>query len=92
MKIKPVNRYLWLNPIEEKAVKEEKKSAILVPDNYTVAESPHKLFEVKAVADDCTLQVQPAQKIIGDNTMVNKIELNGEQYYLLLENYVLAVV
>jgi len=91
MRFKPVNRNLCLEPVEVKP-KEEKKSAILVPDDYTVEESPYKVFKVLAVADDCKLQVSLGDKIVVDNTMTNLIELNEEKYYLLLENYVLAVL
>jgi len=83
----PVNRHIWIFPIESKKPK-EKKTTILVPDDYKVAESPYKAFKVNGVAEDCTSGVSPGETIVVENSMVSEIELDSEKIYLVLENYV----
>jgi co-chaperonin GroES (HSP10) len=88
MSFKPLNRHIRLEPIEER--EEEKESAILVPDNYKVKTSPYSLYKVLAVSKGCSNFDDGAvnKNVLVNNSMVEEIKVNGETYYLLLENYV----
>tara|TARA_B100000809_G_scaffold55797_1_gene51700 strand:+ start:1449 stop:1736 length:288 start_codon:yes stop_codon:yes gene_type:complete len=88
---KPLNRHLWLQPVVNKTSPEEEPSTtILVPDDYKVQTSPYQPYEVLGKAGDCSVDVTIGSVVIVDSTMINKIELNGQEHYLLLENYVFA--
>ena len=84
---KPYNRYLTLQPIEEE---EKKENTILVPDDYKVKVSPYALYQVCDVAKDCKSFDDSAinKNVLVNNSMIEEIKVNGELYYLLLENYV----
>jgi co-chaperonin GroES (HSP10) len=88
---KPVNRYLLVERVEEELEKEN--SCILVPDDYKIAKkSAHGVYNVVDASDDCEKVLDcKNKKIVVDETMVQKIVLNKEAYYLVLENYVYGV-
>jgi len=92
MKFEPFNRHLLLEPILEKK-KEEKQSTILLPEDYSIAKR-HEVYEVVAVAQDC-IQLATSdvgKTIVVDNTMVEEIDVNGDVFYLLLENHIYGVI
>ena len=87
MYFKPTNRHLLIEKVEEK--KEESKSTILVPDDYKVKSSPYGLYTVKDIAGDCEKSFGGnGTKIVVNDSMVEEISVEGEKYYLVLENYV----
>ena len=88
MSFKPLNRHLLLEPIQESA--SDDSPTILVPDDYKPKTSPYGFYKVLAAAEDCSVGVNLAyrQVIVQDN-MVEHVEIKGETYYLVLENYVL---
>ena len=89
MSFKPLNRHILLEPIQANS-SEDNGSTILVPEDYKPKISPHGFYKVLAAADDCSVGNNLAyrQVIVQDN-MVEQIEIKGETYYLVLENYVL---
>jgi len=82
---KPCNRHLLLEKVEE--VVEEKKSTILVPDDYKVKTSPYGWYNVLSVADDCSNDAR-GRTILVNESMVEEISINNSKYYLILENYI----
>jgi co-chaperonin GroES (HSP10) len=92
MNFEPINRHLVL----EEALADENdkdKTTILVPDDYSAPKSPHKVYEVLAASKDCEKISSDVvgNSVLVDDSMVEKIEHNGQTLYLLLENYVYGV-
>ena len=87
MKFEPRNRHLLLEPT---AKEEQEESTILVPDDYVVKKSPHGLYKIKKIAEDCErFDEADADKLaIVNDGMVEEIKVRDRTYYLLLENYV----
>ena len=91
MNFKPVNRYLLIEPIEIKPEK-EKKVSVLLPEAYNPREDRFKLCRVVSIGPECTRNVRPNSLAVVDNTMVEKIEVLGQTFFLILENHVVGVV
>ena len=93
MTFKPLNRHLWLEPVVDEAPQKAGPSTtILVPDDYKVQTSPYQPYKVLGSATDCSIDVADGEVVVAASTMVNKIELGSQEYFLLLENYVFATV
>jgi co-chaperonin GroES (HSP10) len=90
MNFEPTNRYLLVNPIEEE--KEESNSIIVLPDDYRKQESPHVACSVLAIASDSKLvdSIRQYDTVIVERRMLQKIEMNGTEIYLILDNYVMG--
>ena len=90
MNFEPTNRHILVSPIEEK--KEEKNSLIMLPDDYKKQESPYLACSVLAVASDSKLVGTLFNKdtIIVERRMLEKIEMKGREFYLVLDNYVMG--
>ena len=88
MRFEPLNRHLLLSLVKEE--KEEKKSTILVPEDYSVVKSKYETYGVAAIAQDCEKIPRDyiGQKVVVDNTMVEEVNIKGQTYYLILENYI----
>jgi hypothetical protein len=84
----PYNRHLLLAAVQEE--KEEEESTILVPDDYVIKKSPHGLYKIKKVAEDCErFDEDDVNKFaVVNDGMVEEIKVRDRTYYLLLENYV----
>ena len=85
MRLQPDNRHILVRPIEEET---EEELAIVLPTGYEKPQSPYALCEVLANAMDCKLHPHIGEHIIVERRMLHKIEVNGETFYLVLENYV----
>ena len=92
MRFEPLNRHLLLSLVKEE--KEEKKSTILVPEDYSVVKSRHETYGVVAIAKDCEKIPRDyiGEKVVVDNTMVEEINIKGQTYYLILENYIYGTI
>ena len=88
MTLEPFNRHLSLKPVASREP-EKKESAIIVPEDY-VARKKHDLYEITSVAADCIHLTKDdvGRTIVVDNSMVEKIDINDDVFYLLLENYI----
>jgi co-chaperonin GroES (HSP10) len=87
--VKPFNRYLLVEPINQEAATQE--SFVLVPETYK-ATSPYISAKVLDFAVDCKINVKKDQIIVIDNSMIQEIEINEETSFLILENYVLGAL
>ena len=93
MKFKPFNRYVLIEKHETGLLTSEKQnSTILVPDSY-VPESQYGVYKVLMAAPDCErVGAEVAGKIILANTsMVEKVEIPGHTFSMVLENYIYGV-
>lgn len=93
MAFKPVNRYIWVEHVEESAT-EEVKSTILVPADYNVPVSPYGTYKILKVAEDCgKFSSQDEEKTaIVNSSMVEDIKFDGGVYHLISENHIYAIV
>ena len=87
--MKPFNRYLLVELISQEVVEQE--SFVLLPETYK-ATSPYIRAKVLDFATDCKINVKKDQIIIVDNSMIQKIEINKETSFLILENYVFGAL
>lgn len=90
MNFEPTNRHILVKPIEEK--KEETNSMIMLPDDYKKQESPYLACSVLAIASDSKLagDFSDNDTIIVERRMLQKIEMKGREFYLVLDNYVMG--
>ena len=84
--MKPFNRHVLVKP---KTKEEQKKESLIVlPTDYKKPESPHQLAEVMELSKDCSIELSVGDKIVFEKRMLNKIQIDNETHYLVLENYV----
>ena len=88
--LEPHNRHLWIKLIEEE--KKEKKSAVLLPDDYKPKESEFAVVKVKDSAPDCSHRWPRGEKVIVEKRMIRKVDLGDDIFHVILENYVLGIV
>jgi chaperonin GroES len=89
MKIRPINRKVLVKRIEE----EVKKGGIIIPD--TVKEKPQKgkVIEVaKVKKDEDPMQVKKGEKVLFGKYAGSEIEIDNEEYLLMSEEDILAVI
>ena len=84
--MKPFNRHILIKPVVEK--KKEKATLVVLPSDYKKPESPYQLAEVLELSDDCKVELSSGDKIVFEKRTLQKIEIHGELYYLILENYI----
>ena len=86
----PHNRHLWVDLLEDE--KEEKETAVLLPENYKPKESEFAVVKLKDCAPDCNHRWVRSQKLIVERRMVREIKLGDKSFHAILENYVLGVI
>ena len=84
--MKPFNRHVLIKPIKEK--KQEQQTLVVLPSDYKKPESPYMLAEVLALSGDCSINLSSGDKIVFEKRTLQKIEIDNEIYYLILENYI----
>ena len=92
MKLEPTNRYILVKPIENN--NKESDSIIVLPQDYKKPEDPHKLCEVLDISGDSKFltSLNKEDLIIVEQRMLQKIEIDENEFYLILDNYVLGSV
>ena len=86
MSVIPYNRFLLVEPIEEK--EEVQESLVLVPEEFKI-EPAHKMVKIVSFANNCTVNWHKNMKIIVPSNLLEKLTFNGKDYHLLLENHVM---
>lgn len=87
--MKPCNRFLLIEPIEEKEGGET--SQVLLPESFK-KKSLYISAKVIDTASDCKIEVKKNQIVLVDNSMVQEVEINEKTNYLVLENYILGIL
>ena len=85
----PVNRHLLVRKTNE-GPKEE--SIIVLPEDYKPEEERYIMVEVLAVSEDVRFSVSTGDKLIVDRSMVEQIKIEGTNYNVILDNYVIGIV
>ena len=88
MSLIPENRHLLVVPIEESVSQNYDTVQLLMPDDFVPPQSPHLVCEVVAVAKDSKFYGEAIDRIVTERRMVHELQIEGETYYLVLENYV----
>ena len=86
MTFKTYGRYLLIELVEDK--QEESKSLVVLPTDYKKPERPYGLGRVLSVAPGVQFNIEVGEIVIFEKRMLNKIEVFGKMYYLVLENYI----
>jgi len=88
MLLKPCNRHLLVEPLEEDEIEE---SSILLPDDYK-EQNPFGVALVISKSEDCTVDAYEGDTVVYSTNMLESITLAGKESFLLLENYVLGTI
>ena len=91
MKFNPKNRHILIEPELEKKNKEE-NVGFLLPEDYQERPKPYAVAKVLDIAPSCKIDLNKGDRVLVENSMVQKIDVDGDEVYLLLENYVFGVV
>ena len=87
MNVEPKNRHLLVEVVEPPPKVE---TTILVPDDYCVSMSnEYELVKVLAADDD---SYNAGQHVLVEGHMIKNVSVMGENFHLVLENYVVAAV
>lgn len=87
MHFKPFNRHVIVDIIEEK---KEDKGLVVLPTDYKKPESPYVEATVVECAEDSKFNgvLFKNDNIIVERRMLQKLEISGFSFYLVLENYI----
>ena len=88
MSLIPENRHLLVNPIEEPISQKHDRVQLLMPDDFKPPQSLHVVCEVVSIAKDSKFYGEVVDRIVTERRMLQEIKIEGETYYLVLENYV----
>ena len=88
MSLIPENRHLLVNPIEESQDSNYDRVQLLMPDDFKPPQSLHVVCEVVAIAKDSKFYGEVIDRIVTERRMLQEMQIEGETYYLVLENYV----
>jgi len=88
MSLIPENRHLLVNPIEESQDSNYDRVQLLMPDDFKPPQSLHVVCEVVAIAKDSKFYGEAIDRIVTERRMLQELKIEGETYYLVLENYV----
>ncbi len=88
----PMNRHLLVarRPKKEKV----ENAGILLPEGYKKTESPYEVVTVQQVAPNCAFldRVRAGTKIVVLSTFLEDIEVENNNYTVILENHVMGVI
>ena len=88
MNIQPWNRRLLIElPREE----EQNDSSILLPEDYKPNTNDHLIGKVLATASDAAKELV-GKKVVIPPISIEEIQIDDVTYYLILENYIVAVL
>ena len=86
--LSPRNRYLL---VEEKhvTVTKQEERAFVLPTDYKEKREPYKAMRV---IEDSNARFEPESLILVPTNVLEEIDINEQKFYLVTDNYVLAVV
>ena len=88
---KPVNRYVLINN-RKSLVENETPMGILLPDDYKPTEEKYSSYNVLGWADDVRFDLNQADSIIVDNTMIEEITVDNMLYSIVQDNYIVGII
>ena len=82
--LKPVNKYLVVEPLEEYT----RDSGVIIPDDVRIEEGAYKT--VTLLESHVSSTFKPGVKLLVPTHMVEEVTFSGKKYYLVLENCVIG--
>tara|TARA_Y100000593_G_C4177156_1_gene270094 strand:+ start:254 stop:535 length:282 start_codon:yes stop_codon:yes gene_type:complete len=86
MNLVPHNRHILVSVCEH--TQEEENNLIVLPSDYEKPKSPYVVCDVLDVADDCETNIKQMQRVIAERRMLHTIEVEEQEFHLILENYI----
>jgi len=83
----PKNRHIQ---VEELNLVPEDEKGFVLPDDYKPPAKEYERYRVVAQAEDCKDCYHTGDIIAVERHMVKNLNVDGSNYFLVLENYVLA--
>jgi len=93
MKFTPRNRFILVSEVET-ANEEQTRSAVLLPEGYSVKSSPYGIYQIQQLSVDCTkVDADDVGKLVMVNdSMVETASLDQGDFLLVLENHIYGVL
>ena len=88
MKFEPRNRHLLVMKIEKE---EEEETNVLLPEGYKKTEE-YTLLKVLDLSPDCSKVARKNEKVIVPTHLIQDVEVDGENFSIVLENHICGVV
>ena len=83
----PLNRYILIEPIEER----EKEDVVLHLPDELEKKIPYAIYKILNFSN-ISLDIKIGDKILVENHMVEKIKIEDNVFYLILENYIKGIL
>ena len=89
--MRPVNRYIQINVIEER---NQTQSGIVLPEDYNPTKERYVAATVIACATDVRFEdkLRPGEVVIVDRGMIEEIVINKAKFSVVQDNYVIGIV
>ncbi len=95
MRVKPQKRHLF---IQTQNQEDSETTGVLLPEGYVVPKDKQVVATVKSTATDCKrdsvynkLLYQEGARIVVDGTMIENVNIAGEEYEIVLENHIVGM-
>lgn len=85
--LSPRNRYLLIENKQDTLPVQER--SFVLPTNYRGKDEPYKVMRV---IEDSNNKYEPESLILVPTNVLEEIEINDEKFYLVTDNYIIAVV
>jgi co-chaperonin GroES (HSP10) len=85
---KPVNRHILVKKLNENPSEE---SLIVLPEDYKPVEEKYAVVEVLDFSSDVRFEIVVGNKLIVDQSMLERINVGGTNYSVILDNYVVGI-
>jgi len=89
----PTNRYIYLSPVSQQSKMQNvdsQKIKFYIAETNTTIESKYKVYQVQSVSSNISVGFKIGDYVVVNNTMIEKFSYENEEYYLILENYILG--
>tara|TARA_Y100000296_G_C4989246_1_gene164534 strand:- start:186 stop:476 length:291 start_codon:yes stop_codon:yes gene_type:complete len=89
MSFVPCNRHILIEKVEPKPEKKQ-EACVLVPEDYKI-QPIYGSYKVLDFSEDCNVLLQEGDRIVVQNSMVERIDVGGEQHLIVLENHLVGL-
>jgi co-chaperonin GroES (HSP10) len=87
MNFKPANRHLLVELLVEQ---EKDETGVLLPEEYCT-QNEFVSCRVLSISGDCTRNALKGNTIVVRNSMIEEVNVQGNTFYLVLENHVMGI-
>ena len=86
----PTNRYILIQ--KRNIFENEEDSIVLLPEGYKPKVEEYVRVRILKIADNCNIEALPGDELVVREAFVEELSLDGETFYLVLENHVMGVI